>query len=120
MNKIELGKLGENIAEEYLKSVGHFIINRNFFNRLGEIDIISRSGNELFLVEVKTRRSLEYGHPLEFINRKKIDRIIKCYNYHQIKKKIINPCYFVSGIGIIVDVNGEINIEYIEKIIEWV
>jgi len=115
MTNFFLGKVGENIAAEYLKSRGHFIINRNYRNDISEIDIISRKEGEFFLTEVKTRKSFEYGHPFEYITKSKIRKIIRCFDYYMLLNGL-NSCFFVSAIGIIIDVNGEIKLEYIEKI----
>lgn len=49
-----VGKVGEDIASEFLKGGGHTIVSRNFKKPYGEIDIISRKGRKLFFWEVKT------------------------------------------------------------------
>lgn len=55
--KSEIGKLGENLACEYLKSKGYFILERNFRKPWGELDIIAREGDgTLVFVEVKALR----------------------------------------------------------------
>ena len=51
----ELGKKGEEIAAQYLSEKGYEILERNWRNRHKEIDIIAKDGNELVIVEVKTR-----------------------------------------------------------------
>jgi len=54
----ETGKLGENLACEYLKGNNYAIITRNYWKPWGEIDIIARDiGGTLVFVEVKTTRS---------------------------------------------------------------
>lgn len=60
--KSEVGKLGEDIACEYLLNKSFTIIERNFRKPWGELDIITKSPNGvLVFVEVKTIR--QYGHP---------------------------------------------------------
>ena len=55
MNKSEIGKLGENIACRYLVENGYKIIERNFRQKWGEIDIIAKSPDKtLVFLEVKT------------------------------------------------------------------
>jgi len=57
--KSEIGNLGENIACEYLKDKGYWIIERNFRKPWGELDIIAKSKDgTLIFVEVKTMRQL--------------------------------------------------------------
>ncbi len=65
MSKSETGKLGEDLATAYLKRKGFRIIERNFRENWGEIDIIAKSPDRtLVFVEVKT---IEYQTP-EFDN----------------------------------------------------
>lgn len=66
-----IGEEGEKIAVAYLKSKGYIIYHTNW--RLGrlEIDIIAEDGKELVFIEVKTRSSIDYGRPEEFVDSKK-------------------------------------------------
>jgi len=58
-----LGQSGEALARRHLIKKGYQILERNYRNRLGEIDIIARENETLVFVEVKTRRSDRYGSP---------------------------------------------------------
>ena len=78
ISKNEFGKKGETIAVEYLKKHGYSILKRNFrFSRLGEIDIIAREKEYLCFIEVKTRKSTQFGMPSESVNTKKQEKIKK-------------------------------------------
>ena len=59
----QFGHEGESIAAGYLKKSGYKIIVQNYQNKLGEIDIIAKDRDTLVFVEVKSRRSGQYGHP---------------------------------------------------------
>ncbi len=59
----ELGKKGEDIAVQYLTDKGYGILERNWHHAHKEIDIIAQTGNELVVVEVKTRKNDDYGAP---------------------------------------------------------
>lgn len=66
--KQEIGALGEERVSQYLLDDGCVIIDRNWRINEGEIDLIAQDQDGLFLfVEVKTRSSMHYGHPLEAI-----------------------------------------------------
>ena len=67
MNKREIGKTGEIKAAKYLESMGVNILERNYQNRFGEIDIIGKEGNILLFIEVKYRKNESFGYPLESI-----------------------------------------------------
>ena len=77
MNKKELGKFGEDLAAKFLEHNGYQIIERNYHCIYGEIDIICKKSNQIILVEVKARKSLKFGEPLEAITEKKRQKIIK-------------------------------------------
>lgn len=72
---IELGNIGESLAESYLKNKNYEIIARNFKNKIGEIDIIAKQQETIIFVEVKTSSSLKFGSPRERITYHKINKI---------------------------------------------
>jgi putative endonuclease len=57
------GEAGEVLAARLLRKKGYRIIETNYRNQLGEIDIIARDGGTLVFVEVKTRRTGRFGAP---------------------------------------------------------
>jgi len=69
------GLSGEKLAAEHLASNGYRILETNYKNRLGEIDIIARDGRTLVFVEVKSRRSSRFGSARESITPAKRRRI---------------------------------------------
>lgn len=76
--KIELGKSGEALVAEYLSKKGYLIIDRNWRIKGGEIDLIASSAEGVIVfVEVKTRSSESFGHPLEAINSEKQARLMR-------------------------------------------
>lgn len=70
-----LGNAGELIAAQYLHERGFVIVERNWRCRAGEIDIVAKLGRCFVFVEVKTRRSSRFGHPLEAITPTKASRL---------------------------------------------
>ena len=74
--KIIIGKIGETATAQYFMGQGLKIIDRNWRIKDGEIDLIAQDRTGKFhFVEVKTRTSNHFGHPLEAINRKKAYRM---------------------------------------------
>ena len=55
-HRVPLGRTGEAIAEDFLRRRGHHVLDRRFRTRRGEVDLVTRSGEHLYFVEVKTRR----------------------------------------------------------------
>jgi len=66
-----LGERGEKFAARYLRRHGYKILVRRFKSRAGEIDIVCRHKEWLVFVEVKTRKSDQYGAPSEAVTREK-------------------------------------------------
>ena len=77
MNKREIGKTAEIKAAKYLESMGVNILERNYQNRFGEIDIIGKEGNILLFIEVKYRKNESFGYPLEAVGFAKREKIRK-------------------------------------------
>jgi putative endonuclease len=72
-----LGDRGERAAKRYLKQQGFRIVDRQYRNQYGEIDIIALDGSQIVFVEVKTRRSTETGQPFEAVDRRKQQKLTK-------------------------------------------
>lgn len=73
----ELGKKGEEIARNFLVDKGFEIIETNWRHEKDEIDIIARDGDELVIVEVKTRSSNVFGEPEEAVGEQKEAYLIR-------------------------------------------
>ena len=67
----KLGAWGETFALDYLSAKGYQLLEKNFHTRYGEIDLIMRVVDQLVAVEVKTRKSMEYGIAENCITQKK-------------------------------------------------
>jgi len=82
-----LGKTGEDLAFDYLKSRSFFVLEKNFTSKFGEIDIIAEKNHCLYFIEVKTRSNLDHGAPFEAVNKRKIYHIKKAAQYYLLKNK---------------------------------
>ena len=85
-NKL-IGDMGEKLAQNHLKSKGYKILDCNYKNHIGEIDIIcfDKSTKTYVFVEVKARKNLKYGYPREAVS-----------NYKQNKIKTVAQSYMIS------------------------
>jgi putative endonuclease len=84
----ELGKLGEELAVEYLQKNGYAILETNWTFQKAEIDIIAKKENILAVVEVKTRSSLDFGLPQDFVKTKKIQLLVKAVDAYVNEKDL--------------------------------
>lgn len=87
-DKQNLGKLGEEIVAKYLKRNGYKIVEKNYKNKLGEIDLIVKKDNMLSFIEVKTRKNMNYGTPAEAVNYNKRKHIYRTAEYYIIGQNI--------------------------------
>lgn len=69
------GSIGESQAEAYLLEQGYEIIETNYKNKIGEIDIIAKLDNRIVFVEVKSRATARFGYPREAVDYKKQQKI---------------------------------------------
>lgn len=89
LNK-EIGSYAENLAQIFLIKQGYKILERNFRNSLGEIDIICIMDQTLVIIEVKSRYSSQYGTPREAVSYYKQKSIIKVTKSYILYKNISN------------------------------
>jgi len=84
----DLGKLGEEMAVEFLQKNGYEILETNWTFQKAEVDIIAKKENILAIIEVKTRSSLDFGLPQDFVKPKKIQLLVKAVNEYVISNDI--------------------------------
>lgn len=70
-NHNELGRLGEQIAKKHLENQEYSILDCNWRWGKGEIDLIATIGKTLVFIEVKTRKTANFGDPEEAVSTKK-------------------------------------------------
>lgn len=80
-----IGKKAEIIAEKFLKKQKYKILETNYRNRIGEIDIICKKNETLVFVEVKYKSSLAFGHPREMVDERKQNKIRKVCQIYLLK-----------------------------------
>ena len=90
-----LGKQGEELAASYLQKTQNYrILKRNYRCVFGEVDIIAKDRDVLTFIEVRTRKSEDFGNPKESITKKKQDQLSKValefinkHNVHHMKAR---------------------------------
>ena len=73
----ELGKKGEELAVNFLLENGYTIIERNYRFDKAEVDIIAKKDTILAIIEVKTRSTVDFGNPQDFVKPKQIQNLVK-------------------------------------------
>jgi len=91
----ELGKLGEQLATQFLLDKGYAILERNFIFDKAEIDIIAQKDEDtIVVVEVKTRNSAFFGDPQSFVTSGKIKLLVKAANEYIISNGLTREVRF--------------------------
>jgi putative endonuclease len=108
----DLGKLGEELAVDYLEKNGYEILETNWTFQKAEVDIIAKKDAILAVIEVKTRSSLDYGLPQDFVKPKKIQLLVKAINEYVTQNDIDVDVRF--DIVAIHKENNEFILEHIE------
>jgi putative endonuclease len=111
-----LGRRGEALAAEYLADAGLRIVDRNWRSPAGEIDIVAVDGATLVVVEVKTRSSLDYGHPLEAISDTKLARLCLLAGQWARAHDVRPAGYRVDALGIVDDGINPPAIEHLKAV----
>ena len=111
------GKIGEDIAIDFLKKKGYKIIERNYKCVFGEVDIVARDRDDIVFVEVKSRRSEYFGDPTDAVDFNKQKKISKIALNYLNEKRLDNHDARFDVIAIKLSPNGK-TVELIENAFE--
>lgn len=101
-----LGRVGEKTATEYLKKKGYKILERNYKNPFGEVDIVAKDNEYTVFIEVKTRTTEDFGTGSEAVDFRRQQRYIRAAKFYLLQKgKTETPARF----DVIEIKDGEIN-----------
>lgn len=113
MNNRKFGDAGEDLACRYLEKNGYKILERNkHYSRFCEIDIVAQIKNTIVFVEVKTRKTNDFGTPMEAITKSKFENIKKGIQYY-LKENNVKD-YRIDVIGI--TLKPELKIEHLKNV----
>lgn len=90
MNKREQGKIYESHALAFLESKGYTLVEKNYFTRFGEIDLIVKKDNLIVFAEVKQRSTNYFGYGEQAISYTKRKRIYLSAKEFLFKKRYFN------------------------------
>ena len=78
MNTTAIGNHGEDAAVKFLKGKGYTVVSRNYKVKFAEIDIVAyNKSGVLCFVEVKTRKTSDFGYAFEAVDFRKQKKIIQ-------------------------------------------
>jgi putative endonuclease len=101
MSLQSVGRIGEQLAQQYLISLGYTIKECNYRSRLGEIDIIAMKDSKLHFCEVKTRIGDLHGKPYEAVTYRKLLHIRRVAQAYLLQNSIKNSKLSLQVISIV-------------------
>lgn len=110
-----LGLYGENVAGDYLRSIGYEILERNWRCRLGEIDLIAKDQSRYVFVEVKTRNGAGFGHPFEAITEVKLSRLRRLVGEWCRSRQLSGIDVRIDAVSVLVE-RGKVKLEHIKQV----
>ena len=116
MNRQEVGKLGEKLAQKFLKKRRYRVLETNYRCARGEIDIIARHKDFLVFVEVRTKSSPDFGTPEESITQSKKEKLIASALTYISEHENLPPSWRIDVVAVELDQKGKARrIEVIEN-----
>lgn len=94
----ELGNIAEDSAVVALEGAGYTILERNYFARVGEIDIIAMDGKVICFVEVKKRAYDSFGGGAAAITKSKVVKILKSARRYLYEKNLLGKDYRLDAV----------------------
>ena len=116
MKRRDTGILGEKLAGDFLKKRGYHILETNYRCSEGEIDIIAGHKDSLVFIEVRTKRSLQFGTPEESITPTKREKLRTVAAHYQQTHDNLPSTWRIDVVAVEMDKKGEPSrIELIEN-----
>ena len=116
MTRREVGILSEKLAGNFLEKRGYHILETNYRRPVGEIDIIARHKDSLVFVEVRTKKSRQFGSPEESITPTKMARLRAVAAHYGQNRDNLPPSWRIDVVAIELDRTGQVSrIELIEN-----
>ena len=108
MSRRDTGILGEKLAGDFLKKRGYRIIETNYRCRHGEIDIIARHKDFLVFIEVRSKKSLQFGTPEQSISEAKKRHLKATALHYQQTHEKLPPQWRIDVVALELDASGKL------------
>lgn len=111
----QLGRWGESLAQTWLEKQGFETLARNYTTEYGEIDLVMRKTGCLHFVEVKTRRTRQFGNPEDAVAGAKITHMVEAaQRYIQLHPELDGD-WQIDVVAIFAGGEGEPEIRWFEN-----
>lgn len=110
-----LGRAGEQLAAEHLEKQGWSILARNWRCQQGELDIVASDGEQVVFCEVKARSGVDYGSPLEAVDRHKIHRVRQLARAWLEQQRLTGCRVRFDVISVLWPPEGRVRLEHVQE-----
>ena len=118
-SRLKVGRAGELLAADRLTALGYEIVEMNYRTRAGEIDIVARRGPVWVFVEVRTRRSAEFGTPEESLTIRKRQHLLAACQHYLVEHSLVDVDWRVDLVAIELSARGDLQrLEVIENAVQ--
>ena len=118
MERRDTGRLGEKLAQDFLKKQGFHIIDTNYRCPEGEIDIVARHNDCLVFIEVRTKTNPVFCSPEESVTRTKKRRLIATARHYRQSHGHLPTSWRIDFVAVELDQKAKpLRIELIENAI---
>lgn len=114
---LELGRAGEKAAAQLLERLGYDVVGTGFTARRGELDLVCRKGDELVVVEVKTRTNHVFGTPFEAVGARKRRALVSAAAEYRALAGWRGPIRY-AVVGLTADEEGGFRAEILEDLFD--
>ena len=114
---LQLGRAGEKAAADLLRGRGYEVVGAGFLARRGELDLVCRRGDELVVVEVKTRTDHSFGAPIEAVGFRKRRALMAAAAEYRALSGWRGPIRY-AVVGLTVKQGGGFSAELIEDLFD--
>jgi putative endonuclease len=113
----EIGRRGEDLAEEYFRNLGFEILARNYHTAYGEIDLVIEKEKMIIFIEVKTRTGLEYGYGETAVNSGKLEHLTAAAEYYMAAENVDTESWQIDVLAVMINpIGAEPEYEWFENV----
>jgi uncharacterized protein (TIGR00252 family) len=97
MNTTKIGNAAEQLVADYMISKGCELLSQNWRTKYCEVDLIMQKNNIVYFVEVKYRSNTTTGDGLEYVDRRKIQRLVRATSLWRLTNKHKGQCDILAA-----------------------
>ena len=115
LTSVKIGAKYEQLACEYLKQQGLQHKQSNYRCKMGEIDLVMLDGDTIVFVEVKYRKTAQFGHSAEMVSKAKLIRLAKTIK-HYLQQHQLNEAISPVRFDVVTILASKENIHWLKNI----